>query len=72
MEANIMLPQEYLGNVITLVYRENVAFRKDSLYVAASANCVMELPIERSGDGFFDKLKSCSRVLRLWITAFLT
>jgi len=44
VEANILVPQEYLGNVITLVYRETWRSGKDMLYVGpASCNWRYEL-----------------------------
>ena len=60
VEANILVPQEYLGNVITLCI-EKRGVQKDMLYVGRQVQLRYELPMNEVVMDFFDKLKSCSR-----------
>ncbi|MDE8602023.1 translation elongation factor 4 [Marinomonas sp. RSW2] len=60
VEANILVPQEYLGNVITLCI-EKRGIQKDMLYVGRQVQLRYELPMSEVVMDFFDKLKSCSR-----------
>jgi len=60
VEANILVPQEYLGNVITLCV-EKRGVQKDMLYVGRQVQLRYELPMNEVVMDFFDKLKSCSR-----------
>ncbi len=60
VEANILVPQEYLGNVITLCV-EKRGIQKDMLYVGRQVQLRYELPMNEVVMDFFDKLKSCSR-----------
>ena len=60
VEANILVPQEYLGNVITLCV-EKRGLQKDMQYVGQQVQLRYELPMNEVVMDFFDKLKSCSR-----------
>jgi GTP-binding protein LepA len=60
VEANILVPQEYLGNVITLCI-EKRGVQKDMLYVGRQVQLRYELPRNEVVMDCFDKLKSCSR-----------
>lgn len=60
VEANILVPQEYLGNVISLCI-EKRGIQKDMLYVGRQVQLRYELPMNEVVMDFFDKLKSCSR-----------
>ena len=60
VEANILVPQEYLGNVITLCV-EKRGIQKDMQYVGRQVQLRYELPMNEVVMDFFDKLKSCSR-----------
>ncbi len=60
VEANILVPQEYLGNVITLCV-EKRGMQKDMQYVGQQVQLRYELPMNEVVMDFFDKLKSCSR-----------
>ncbi|MCV2403842.1 translation elongation factor 4 [Marinomonas sp. C2222] len=60
VEANILVPQEYLGNVITLCI-EKRGVQKDMQYVGRQVQLRYELPMNEVVMDFFDKLKSCSR-----------
>ncbi|WOX06055.1 translation elongation factor 4 [Microbulbifer pacificus] len=59
-EANILVPQEYLGNVITLCI-EKRGVQKDMLYVGGQVSLRYELPMSEVVMDFFDRLKSVSR-----------
>jgi len=62
VEANILVPQEYLGNVITLCIGDNVAFRKIMFICWRQVATAYDCRHERSGDGIsLINLKSCSR-----------
>lgn len=58
--ANILVPQEYLGNVITLCI-EKRGMQKDILYLGNQVQVVYELPMNEVVLDFFDRLKSVSR-----------
>ncbi|WP_394183229.1 translation elongation factor 4 [Marinomonas posidonica] len=60
VEANILVPQEFLGNVITLCV-EKRGVQKDMQYVGRQVQLRYELPMNEVVMDFFDKLKSCSR-----------
>ena len=58
--ANILVPHEYLGNVITLcVQRRGV--QKDLQFVGKQVSLKYELPMNEVVLDFFDRLKSTSR-----------
>lgn len=58
--ANILVPQEYLGNVITLCI-EKRGVQKDLSYVGNQAALSYEMPLSEVVLDFFDRLKSVSR-----------
>ena len=58
--ANILVPQEYLGNVITLCM-EKRGVQKKMLYVGKQVQLSYELPMAEVVMDFFDRLKSVSR-----------
>ncbi|MCO4785156.1 translation elongation factor 4 [Marinomonas atlantica] len=60
VEANILVPQEYLGNVISLCV-EKRGVQKDMLYVGSQVQLRYHLPMNEVVLDFFDRLKSCSR-----------
>ena len=58
--ANILVPQEYLGNVISLsVGRRGI--QKDMQFVGNQVSITYDLPMNEVVLDFFDKLKSVSR-----------
>ncbi|GMG87596.1 translation elongation factor 4 [Biformimicrobium ophioploci] len=59
-EANILVPQEYLGNVITLCV-EKRGIQKDMQYVGGQVALRYDLPMSEVVMDFFDRLKSVSR-----------
>lgn len=59
-EANILVPQDYLGNVIALCV-ERRGIQKKMLYVGKQIALTYELPMAEIVLDFFDRLKSCSR-----------
>ncbi|KUJ84366.1 elongation factor 4 [Microbulbifer flavimaris] len=59
-EVNILVPQEYLGNVITLCV-EKRGVQKDMQYVGSQVSLRYELPMNEVVMDFFDRLKSVSR-----------
>jgi GTP-binding protein LepA len=60
IQANILVPQEYVGNVITLCV-EKRGVQKDMLYVGNQVSLSWELPLSEVVLDFFDRLKSVSR-----------
>jgi GTP-binding protein LepA len=58
--ASILVPQEYIGNVITLCV-ERRGVQKKMLYVGNQISLVYELPMNEIVLDFFDRLKSVSR-----------
>ena len=58
--ANILLPQEYLGNVIGLC-EEKRGVQKKLLYLGGQVSLEYELPMNEVVLDFFDRLKSVSR-----------
>ncbi|MFT2111065.1 translation elongation factor 4 [Marinomonas sp. 2405UD68-3] len=58
--ANILVPQEYLGNVITLCV-EKRGIQQDMQFIGNQVSIRYELPMNEVVLDFFDKLKSCSR-----------
>lgn len=60
VEANILVPQEYLGSVITLCV-EKRGVQKDMQFAGKQVQLRYELPMNEVVMDFFDKLKSCSR-----------
>ncbi|GAA5523873.1 elongation factor 4 [Microbulbifer aestuariivivens] len=59
-EVNILVPQEYLGNVITLCV-EKRGIQKDMQYAGSQVSLRYELPMNEVVMDFFDRLKSVSR-----------
>lgn len=60
VEANILVPQEYLGAVITLCV-EKRGMQKDIQYTGSQVQVRYELPMNEVVLDFFDRLKSVSR-----------
>jgi GTP-binding protein LepA len=60
IRANILVPQAYLGNVITLCI-EKRGIQKDMQYVGRQVSLHYELPMSEVVLDFFDRLKSVSR-----------
>ena len=60
IEADILVPQEFLGNVITLCI-EKRGIQKKLLYVGNQISLTFELPMSEVVLDFFDRLKSVSR-----------
>ncbi|CAM4156876.1 translation elongation factor 4 [Pseudoalteromonas byunsanensis] len=60
VEANILVPQEYLGNVITLCV-EKRGMQTKMAYHGKQVAVTYELPMAEVVMDFFDKLKSTSR-----------
>lgn len=60
VEAHILVPQEYLGNIITLcIEKRGVQTRMQ--YLGSQVSVAYELPMNEVVLDFFDKLKSVSR-----------
>ncbi len=60
VEANILVPQDYLGNVITLCI-ERRGVQKNMVYAGNQVSLSYELPMSEVVLDFFDRLKSISR-----------
>ncbi len=60
VEANILVPQEFLGNVISLCIDKR-GVQKDMQFVGNQVAVRYELPMNEVVLDFFDRLKSCSR-----------
>jgi GTP-binding protein LepA len=60
IQANILVPQEYLGGVISLCI-EKRGVQKDMLYLGSQVSLNYELPLSEVVLDFFDRLKSVSR-----------
>ena len=58
--ANILVPQQYLGSVITLCV-EKRGIQKDMQFIGSQVSLRYELPMNEVVMDFFDKLKSVSR-----------
>lgn len=58
--ANILVPQEYIGNVIGLCV-EKRGVQKNMQYTGSQVALSYELPMNEVVMDFFDRLKSCSR-----------
>lgn len=58
--ANILVPQEHLGNVITLCV-EKRGVQKDMQFLGQQVSVTYELPMSEVVMDFFDRLKSVSR-----------
>lgn len=59
-ECNILVPQEYLGNVITLCI-EKRGIQLDMQYTGSQVSLRYEIPMSEVVMDFFDRLKSASR-----------
>ncbi|MFH4376957.1 elongation factor 4, partial [Acinetobacter baumannii] len=59
-ECHILVPQEYLGNVMTLCI-ERRGVQKDMKFLGNQVSITFEIPMAEVVMDFFDKLKSCSR-----------
>ncbi len=59
-EANILVPKEYLGNVITLCV-EKRGIQKEMQFAGNQVSLTYELPMSEVVMDFFDRLKSVSR-----------
>jgi GTP-binding protein LepA len=60
VQANILVPQEHLGNVISLCV-EKRGVQKDMQFLGQQVSIVYELPMAEVVMDFFDRLKSVSR-----------
>jgi len=60
VKANILVPQNYLGNVITLCI-ERRGVQKKMLYVGNQVSLSYDIPMSEVVLDFFDRLKSVSR-----------
>ena len=58
--GNILVPQDYVGNVITLCI-EKRGVQKNMQYMGNQVSLTFELPLAEVVMDFFDRLKSCSR-----------
>jgi len=59
-ETNILVPQQYLGNVMTLCV-ERRGIQKNMLYLGTQVSLKYEIPMNEIVLDFFDRLKSVSR-----------
>ena len=60
VQANILVPQDHLGSVITLCV-EKRGIQKDMQFLGSQVSVVYELPMNEVVLDFFDRLKSVSR-----------
>ncbi|WP_341938527.1 translation elongation factor 4 [Marinimicrobium sp. C2-29] len=60
VEANLLVPQEFLGNVITLC-TEKRGMQRDMQYTGTQVSLRYDLPMSEVVMDFFDRLKSASR-----------
>jgi GTP-binding protein LepA len=60
VQANILVPQEHLGNVISLCV-EKRGVQKDMQFLGQQVSVVYDLPMAEVVMDFFDRLKSVSR-----------
>jgi GTP-binding protein LepA len=60
VKANILVPQQYLGNVMTLCI-EKRGIQKNMLYLGSQVSLTYEIPMNEVVLDFFDRLKSTSR-----------
>lgn len=60
VKANILVPSQYLGNVITLCI-EKRGIQKNLQYLGNQVSLTYEIPMNEVVLDFFDRLKSCSR-----------
>lgn len=60
IKATILVPDEYLGNVLTLC-TEKRGIQLDLTYAGKRAMAVYKLPLNEVVFDFYDKLKSCSK-----------
>jgi len=60
VHASILVPQEYVGNVITLCI-EKRGIQKDMQYIGGQVSLNYDLPMAEVVLDFFDRLKSVSR-----------
>ncbi len=60
VRANILVPQDYLGNVITLCV-EKRGVQIDMQFLGKQVALTYEIPMNEVVLDFFDRLKSCSR-----------
>ncbi|HFC92412.1 MAG TPA: elongation factor 4 [Leucothrix mucor] len=60
IRGTIMMPQEYVGNVISLCV-EKRGIQKDMRYVGSQVTLTYDLPLSEVVLDFFDRLKSVSR-----------
>jgi GTP-binding protein LepA len=59
-EANILVPKEYLGNVMSLCI-EKRGVQKDMQFAGNQVSLTYDVPMSEVVMDFFDRLKSCSR-----------
>jgi len=60
IQANILLPEEYIGAVISLCI-EKRGVQKDMQFLGSQVSLVFELPLSEVVLDFFDRMKSVSR-----------
>ena len=60
VEANILVPQEYVGSIISLCVDKR-GIQKNMLYVGSQVSLTYEIPLSEIVLDFFDRLKSVSR-----------
>jgi GTP-binding protein LepA len=60
IQANILLPEEYIGSIIALCIDKR-GVQKDIQYMGNQVSLVFELPLSEVVLDFFDRLKSVSR-----------